>query len=352
MPSKILAVKNFGQKIWLDNISRQLLNSNQLQRLINDDGISGITSNPAIFYKAIQTDESYRHDLDKIKSSNLSAEERYEYLVLPDIKLACDFMLPTYNNSGGEDGYVSFEVSPYLANNTEATVNEALRLWQEINRANLMIKIPATKAGLLALTELIYRGVNVNITLLFSLDQVVETWKAYINGLQKRQKESLPLNHITAVASFFLSRIDSAVDNKLPAELQGKTAINLAKTAYLIYQEMFSSSVFLPLKKAGAKNQYLLWASTATKNPNYADTMYVDELIGMETINTVPDATLQAFRDHGQPESRLTRNIDKAPKFIEQIKPVVDLNTLGNQLQLDGLKLFEQAYTSLLELVK
>jgi transaldolase len=352
MPSKILAVKNFGQKIWLDNISREFLNSNQLQKLLNDDGISGITSNPAIFYKAIKTDESYRHDLEKVKTTNLTLEQRYEYLVLPDIKLACDFMLPIYKSSNAEDGYVSFEVSPHLANNAEATINQALRLWQEINRPNLMIKVPATKAGLIALSELTYRGINVNITLLFSIDQVVETWKAYINGLQKRHKDGLPLNQITSVASFFLSRIDSAVDSKLPKELQGKTAINLAKTAYLIYQEIFSSSLFLPLKKAGAKNQHLLWASTATKNPDYSDTMYIDELIGMETINTVPDSTLHAFREHGQPQSRLTRNIDKAPKIIEQIKYLVDLDSLGKQLQLDGLKLFEEAYDNLLELVK
>ena len=248
MVSRLLTIKNFGQKIWLDSISRELINSSTFQKLINDDGIAGVTSNPTIFHKAIIHDKSYQHDLEKLKHSNLSAEDRYESLVIPDIKLACDLMLPIYNESNKEDGYVSFEVSPHLAHDANSTISQAKRLWQEINKPNLMIKVPATKAGLVALTELIYCGINVNITLLFSLDQVVATWKAYISGLQKRHKKQLPLENIKAVASFFLSRIDSAIDDKLPPELQGKTAINLAKTAYLIYQEVFSSSIFMPLK--------------------------------------------------------------------------------------------------------
>ncbi|MFN8769244.1 MAG: transaldolase [Neisseriaceae bacterium] len=352
MASRLLAIKNFGQKIWLDYLSRELINSNGLQKLINDDGIAGITSNPTIFHKAISSDKSYQHDLEKLKSSNLNAEERYEALVLPDIKMACDIMLPLYNESNYEDGYISFEVSPHLANDAAETIKQAKRLWQEINRPNLMIKVPATEAGMIALTELIYSGININITLLFSLDQVVETWKAYISGLQKRHKEKLPLNKIKSVASFFLSRVDSIIDPQLPENLQGKTAINLAKTAYLIYQEVFSSSIFLPLKNAGAHNQYLLWASTGTKNPKYSDLLYIEELIGMETINTVPTATLQAFKDHGNARSQLTKDIEKAPKFIEEIKKYVNMTKIGKQLQLDGLKLFEQSYDELMNLVK
>lgn len=352
MISKILDIKNFGQKIWLDNLSRTLLNSNTFLKLINDEGLVGITSNPTIFHKAISQDKSYQHDLEKLKKSTLMPEQRYESLVLPDIKLACSMMLPIYHETNKEDGYVSFEVSPHLANNTEATINEAKRLWQEINSPNLMIKIPATEAGLLAFTELTYLGINVNITLLFSLNQVVSTWQAYIKGLQKRHKEQLPLEYIKAVASFFLSRIDTAADTKLPKDLQGKTAISIAKTAYLIYQEVFSSGLFMPLKQAGAKSQYLLWASTGTKNPNYSDVMYIEELIGMETINTVPDTTLNAFKDHGRASSKLTKDIEKAPKLLEQIKKNIDIEELGKQLQQDGLRLFEQSYDDLIKLVQ
>ena len=304
------------------------------------------------FHTAIESDKLYTHDLEKIRNSALDLENRYESLVIPDIKAACDLFMPTYLDSSFEDGYVSFEVSPHLANDTNATIENAKRIWHAINRPNLMIKVPATKAGNIALTELIYAGINVNITLLFSLDQVVETWHAYILGLQRRYKEQLPLANIKSVASFFLSRIDSTVDSKLPDELQGKTAINLAKTAYLIYQEVFSSAVFMPLKKAGARSQCLLWASTGTKNPKYSDVMYIEELIGMETINTVPDNTLDAFRDHGQALSRLTKDIEKAPKIIDKIKKYIDMQQLGNQLQLNGLKSFEQSFDALIELMK
>jgi transaldolase len=352
MVSKIEIIKNFGQKIWLDSISRELINSNSLNKLINEDGIAGITSNPTIFHKAISADKRYQHDLEKLKTSHLELEQRYETLVIPDIRMACDLFMPTYNGTNKEDGYVSFEVSPHIANNTIATIESAKRLWHEINRPNLMIKIPATKAGIAALTELIYLGINVNITLLFSLDQVVDTWQAYINGLQRRFKEGLDLKHIKSVASFFLSRVDTAVDPKLPEELQGKCAISLAKTAYLIYQEIFSSVIFMPLKKAGAIGQYLLWASTGTKNPKYSDTLYIEELIGMETINTVPDETLNAFRDHGKAGSRLTKDIEKAPKVLDQIKKYVDMQQLGQTLQNDGLKSFEKSFDSLIELMK
>lgn len=352
MASRLLSIKNFGQKIWLDSISRELLNSTAFQKFINDDGIAGLTSNPTIFHKAISTDKNYQHDLEKLKSSDLTIEQRYESLVIPDIKLACDMILPLYNESSQEDGYVSFEVSPHLAHNADETILQAKRIWKEINRPNLMIKVPATKEGLIAFSELIYSGINVNITLLFSLNQVVDTWKAYISGLQKRHKEQLPIDKIKSVASFFLSRVDTIIDPKLPEELQGKSAICLAKTAYLIYQEVFSSSIFQPLKNAGAKNQYLLWASTGTKNPKYSDVMYVEELIGMETINTVPADTLNAFKDHGNASSKLTKNIEKAPKTLEQIKQYVDMVAIGNELQKNGLKLFEQSYDELMDLLK
>ena len=350
--SKLLDIKQYGQQIWIDNLSRELIHSGTIQKLIDNDGIAGITSNPTIFHKAISNDKLYHDDLIKVRQSNLTPEERYEALVIPDIIAACDIMLPVYEQSNHNDGYVSFEVSPYLANDAIGTIHNAKRLWKQINRPNLMIKVPATKAGTIAFEELIAEGINVNITLLFSLKQVLHIWQAYINGLQKRQNQGLAINNIKSVASFFLSRIDSAIDGTLPRELQGKAAINLAKVAYLAYNEIFDSIIFAPLKSAGAKGQSLLWASTGTKNPDYSDVLYVEALIGDDTINTIPDATLDAFRDHGVASSSLYNDIKDSPQVIEKIKLLADLEALGETLQSDGLKLFTASFDSLLELVK
>ena len=351
--SNIMQIKQFGQKIWLDNLSRELLQSGQLTQLINEDGIAGVTSNPSIFYKAISTDKLYANDLKHVKQSVMSLESRYEELVTADIKHACDIMLPIYNTSNKEDGYVSLELSPHLAHDIDGTIDNARRLWKTINKPNLMIKVPATKAGIKALETIIADGINVNITLLFSLQQVENTWQAYIVGLTMRLNKSLPISHIKSVASFFLSRIDSAVDAKLPEALQGLTAINLSKTAYLRYQEIFHGDQFAKLKMAGAKGQYLLWASTGTKNPKYTDVLYVEELIGNETINTVPDATLSAFRDHGVAKLRLNDNINNAPNILNDITNAgINLTEVGEQLQHDGLKLFEDSFNQLLGLVK
>ncbi|MCC2645598.1 MAG: tal, partial [Burkholderiales bacterium] len=238
MTNNLQSIKQFGQKIWIDNISRDLINSGSLARLIEEDGIAGVTSNPTIFYKAISNDKYYQEDLIKVKKSNLSPEARYENLVIPDIQAACDIMLPLYTKSKFEDGYVSFEVSPHLCHDKHGTIENARRLWQDINRPNLMIKIPATPSGIEALTQLTFDGINVNITLLFSLKQVIHTWNAYITGLQKRYNRNLPVDTIKAVASFFLSRIDQAIDDKLPEDLQGTAAINLSKMAFLAYSEL------------------------------------------------------------------------------------------------------------------
>lgn len=352
MANKLQAIKQFGQKIWIDNISRELISSGKLAQLIAEDGIAGVTSNPTIFYKAISSDKRYQEDLAKLRQSNLSAEARYENLVIPDIKAACDVMLPLYTQSKYEDGYVSFEVSPHLCYDKQGTIDNAKRLWQEINRPNLMIKVPATLEGIAAFEQLISEGINVNITLLFSLGQVIRTWKAYINALRRRCNNSLPIDTIKAVASFFLSRIDSAVDDKLPENLQGKTAINLSKMAYLAYTELFSAEIFNTIKRYGGNEQYLLWASTGTKNPKYSDVLYVEELIGSPTINTVPDTTLNAFRDHGIARNSLTENIEQAPLIIEKVQQYVNMDELGEQLQQDGLKLFEDSFDQLMELVK
>ncbi len=355
--SKLAEIKQYGQKVWLDNLSRELLQSGQLSKLIQEDNIAGVTSNPSIFHKAIANDKLYTNDLQRVKNSDLTPEARYEELVIPDIKQACDIMLPQYQSSNKEDGYVSFELAPYLANDLDGTVNNAKRLWKLIDRPNLMIKIPATKAGLLALTELISFGININITLLFSLEQVYDTWDAYIAGLNKRLEKGLSVDNIKSVASLFLSRVDSAIDQQLPDNLQGFTAITIAKKAYIEYQKLFNGDKFAKLKNAGAKGQYLLWASTGTKNPKYSDLLYVEPLIGKETINTMPDATMNAFRDHGKFDAVLqdcSEETEIASKTIlADIRAHgVNLKNLGKKLQQDGLKLFEDSFNQLIDLVK
>lgn len=352
MKTTIAEIKNLGQQIWLDNLSRSLIKSGDLKKLIEEDDIQGVTSNPSIFYKALSTDQNYKNDLENAKKSSQTLEERYESLVIPDIQATCDEMLAVYHETEGKAGYVSFELSPHLANDTANSLKNAKRLWQEINRPNLMIKVPATQEGITTLEELIFCGINVNITLLFSITQVKNTWDAYIKGLNRRLEQNLPVKNIKAVASFFLSRIDSAIDNSLPEELQGKVAIYMAKYAYSLYLELFNGNRFTKLKEAGAMAQDLLWASTGTKNSKYSDVVYVESLIGKNTVNTVPDATLDAFRDHGNAAYTLEDNIEYAEKILESANKIVNLNELGEKLQRDGLALFEKAFDDLIELMK
>lgn len=353
MTNNVAAIKQFGQKIWLDNISRKFLVSGDLTKLIQEDGICGLTSNPAIFYKAISSDPQYQDQLKQLKNSGLNLLKRYEKIVIEDIKEACRIMLPLYQNSNAEDGYVSLEVAPDLAHDAKGTVKNALELWEGVNSPNLMIKVPATAAGVSAFEELIIKGINVNITLLFSLSQVNAIWDAYIRGLTYRINHNLAVDKIKAVASFFISRIDTAVDDQLPIHLQGKTAINLARQAYLNYQKIFQQKGFSQLRAAGAKGQYLLWASTGTKNKNYSDVLYVEQLIGAETINTIPDATLDAFRDHGCAKNNLIKDIQNSGTILKEITECgINLDKLGEKLQEDGLALFSEAFTKLLDLVR
>lgn len=352
MKTTIAEIKNLGQQIWLDNLSRGLIKSGDLKKLIEEDDIQGVTSNPSIFYKALSTDLNYKNDLKNVKESNKTLEERYESIVIPDIRATCDEMLVIYNETAGNAGYVSFELSPHLAHDTANSIKNAKRLWQEINRPNLMIKVPATKEGIATLEELIWAGINVNITLLFSVTQVKDTWSAYIKGLNRRLLENLPVTNIKAVASFFLSRIDSAIDNSLPEELQGKIAIYMAKYAYSLYLDLFNGETFTKLRSAGAMAQDLLWASTGTKNAKYSDVLYVESLIGKNTINTVPDATLDAFRDHGNAAYTLEDNIEYAKNILENANEIINLDELGEKLQEDGLSLFEKAFDDLIELMK
>ena len=350
--NRVRAIIPFGQRIWLDNLSRELIASGELARLLADDGIAGVTSNPAIFYKAIASDARYQDDLARLKAdAALSAEARYEALVVPDIQAACDLLAPLYAKTDGADGYVSLEVSPQLARDEAGTLAAARRLWAEVKRANAMIKIPATPEGIRAFEVLTREGVNVNITLLFSLPQVDAVWDAYMAGLKARHADGKPLAHIKAVASFFLSRVDSLLDAQLPATLQGKAAVALSKAAYARYHERFHGEEFAALKAAGARPQYLLWASTGTKNKAYSDVIYVESLIGDETINTTPDATLAAFRDHGVAAATLATGMDEAFKVLSDVQAAgVDIDAAGEKLQADGLKLFDDAFDALLQL--
>lgn len=352
MNSRLQAVRAFGQGIWLDNLSRELWQSGALKQWIEQDGIAGVTSNPAIFHKAIANDALYQNDLAALKADpNLSAEARYEALVLPDIQATCDILLPRYRETHGEEGYVSLEVSPALAHDVEGTLAAARRLWQAIERPNAMIKIPATAAGIAALRHLIREGINVNITLLFSAAQVEATWDAYVQGLNEREQDGHALHQVKAVSSFFLSRIDSRLDPRLPAELQGKTALALARSVYQRYRERFHGMEFAALKAQGARPQYLLWASTGTKNPAYSDVLYVEQLIGAETINTVPDATLLAFRDHGQAAATLDSDRSGSQQHLAALAALgIDLDQEGEILHQEGLVLFEHAFVALLAL--
>ena len=350
--NRLQSIRPFGQRIWLDNLSRELIASGELSRLLQDDGIAGVTSNPAIFYKAISTDARYQDDLARLKQdAGLSAEQRYEALVVPDIQAACDLLLPQYQATGGDDGYVSLEVSPALSRDEAGTLAAARRLWAEIARPNAMIKIPATPEGIRAFQALTREGVNVNITLLFSLPQVEAVWDAYIAGLSARLAAGEAVSGVKAVASFFLSRVDSLLDPQLPAPLQGKVAIALSKAAYARYQARFHGGEFAALKAAGARPQFLLWASTGTKNAAYSDVLYVESLIGDETVNTVPDGTLAAFRDHGTAALTLPMDAEGALRVLaDAAASGIDLPAVGEKLQQDGLKLFDEAFEQLLKL--
>lgn len=353
--SRIRRIADFGQQVWLDNLSRHLLESGQLQRWITEDAVAGVTSNPAIFFNAISQDAHYQADLARLKESEPDVERRFEKLVLPDIQAACDLLRPMYGASNGDKGYVSFEVSPRLAQDGAGTLAAAKRLWAAIDRPNAMIKIPATSACLPAIRDSIAAGININVTLMFSPQHLDGVFDAYLAGLSARREAGLPVDHIRSVASFFLSRVDTLVDKQLPesaAALRGQIAVASAKASYVTWQDTFGGARFAALKAAGACPQSCLWASTGTKNPAYSDVLYVEQLIGEDTVNTVPDATLAAFADHGEAAATLTRDVDTAQRQLAEFKALgFDLNALGEQLQQQGLKLFDEAFDKLLQLV-
>jgi transaldolase len=360
MENSLIRLHTLGQRIWLDNLSRTLLKDGVLHKLVTESGLAGVTSNPTIFFKAISESPYYRDELAAIKrDTTLSAEQRYERLAIQDIQKACDLFHPVYVRTDGEDGYVSLEVSPALAYDAQATVAAGLRLKAEVNRPNLLIKVPATKPGLTAIEQLIGQGCSVNVTLMFSLDHVRDVSQAYMRGMEQWLGHSgADPRPIKSVASLFLSRVDSVVDKKLEAlggdalPLRGQAGVALAKLAYEEYKKVFGGPLFSPLAAKGVRRQYLLWASTGTKNPAYSDVMYVEPLIGRETINTLPDATLHAFRDHGHAALTIEKDLDTARDvFAELGRRGILMGHVGDELQTDGVKLFQQSFDQLIALM-
>jgi transaldolase / glucose-6-phosphate isomerase len=362
----LLVLESFGQSIWLDYLRRNALENGEIQGLINQDGVSGLTSNPSIFEKAIAGSHDYDSAIRALSLESKSIQEIYEALTIEDIQRAADLFRPIYDRLEGRDGFVSLEVSPHLAHDTAGTIAEAHRLWRAVNRPNLFIKVPATRKGLSAIQQLTGEGINVNITLLFGLPRYREVANAYLAGLETLAEHGKPLNQIASVASFFLSRIDVLVDPMLErlglqggpiaeraAALHGQVAIASAKAAYQIYHEIFGSERFKRLSKQGARPQHLLWASTSTKNPAYSDVKYVEALIGPETINTVPLETLHLFRDHGNPASRLEENTQESYRVLEGLREVgLDLDILTQQLEEEGVMKFSKAFEKLMTALK
>src|SRR5664280_3614836 len=356
----VKALENHGQAIWLDFLARGVVAKGDLQKLIDSDGVKGVTSNPSIFEKAIGISDEYDGAIFKaLKSGDRPVAELFEHLAVEDIQKAADVLRPAYDQLKGDDGFGSLEVSPYLAMDTKATIVEAERLWKEVDRRNLMVKVPATPQGLPAIRHLIGEGISINITLLFSQKVYVKVAEAYLDGLEKYVASGGDPSHVASVASFFVSRIDSAVDKQLdekiakandPTEkerlsaLKGKVAIANAKLAYQDYKRLFSGARWDRLAAKGAKPQRLLWASTGTKNKDYSDVLYVEELIGPNTVNTVPPATLDAFRDHGTPRDSLEENIEDAGNVLAELeKSGISLDAITEELVKDGVKLFADA---------
>jgi len=355
MSSTIQKLTSLGQSIWYDNIQRKLLENGELKAMIERGDIRGVTSNPSIFNAAIAKSNDYDSALMPLAWAGWDAEKIFWQLAIEDIKAACDAFAPLYEESNGGDGYVSIEVSPYIANDTDATVAQAEQLWVRVARPNLMVKIPATKAGIPAIRKAIAAGVNVNVTLIFSLTRYAEVMDAYLTGLEDRAAAGHPIDHIASVASFFVSRVDSKVDPQLPegSPLRGRAAIANAKLAYDLYHQTFVGRRWENLKVKSARVQRPLWASTSTKNPAYPDTLYVDELIGPETVNTVPPQTLEAFRDHGIASMTLMRGVAEAEDTIKQLEATgVSMDVVTQELEDEGVKAFADAFTQLLETIE
>lgn len=361
----LVALVALGQSIWLDYITRDLVRGGELRRLIEQDGLRGMTSNPTIFQKAIAGGSAYDAQIEALLGESTQAGAIFEALAVQDIQDACDLFRPLYDRTDAADGYVSIEVSPHVAHDTAGTLTEARRLWQTVGRPNVMIKVPGTEAGLPAVVQLLGEGVNVNITLLFARERHEQVMWAYIEALEQRATAGLPIAHIASVASFFVSRVDTLVDRVLQEQiaatgsdetrqeqlrvLLGKSAIANARLAYARFREIFGSERFAALRARGAQVQRPLWASTSAKDPAYRDVVYVEQLIGPDTVNTLPHATLQAFQNHGQVRRTLDTDLDDAqaiPIILQQVG--IDFAAITRQLEDEGLATFAASYDELI----
>ena len=361
----IKALNDYGQSPWMDYIRRDLLTSGGLKKMIDGDGLRGMTSNPAIFEKAITGGTYYSDIVDSPEAKKLDAKGIYEKIAIRDVQDATDIFKGVYAETKRRDGYVSLEVSPLLANDTQKTIDEARRLWKTVNRENVMIKVPATPEGIPAIRQLLEDGININITLLFAQSAYEQVAEAYLAALEARAKKGEDISKIASVASFFVSRIDTLIDGKIEEMLktekdaskkallqsiEGKVAIANAKLTYKKYQELFGGARWKALAAKGAQTQRLLWASTSTKNPKYRDVLYVEELIGADTVDTIPPATFDDFRDHGKLRNSLTENVDAAAKTMSDLeKGGISMKQVTEKLVVDGVKLFADAFNKLLE---
>jgi transaldolase/glucose-6-phosphate isomerase len=357
----------YGQSPWMDYVRRDLLTSGQLKKYIDNDGLRGMTSNPAIFEKAIAGSNLYTDVLNSPEAKKLDANGLFEKIAIRDIQDACDIFKPVYEAAKRRDGYVSLEVSPFLGNETKATIEEARRLWKAVNRPNVMIKIPGTPEGLPAIRQCLEEGLNINITLLFAQSTYEQVAEAFLSALEARAAKGQDISHIGSVASFFVSRIDTLVDSKIDEKLKtagdasqktllesirGKVAIANARLTYKKYQELFGGPRWKALAAKGAQTQRLLWASTSTKNPKYRDVIYVEELIGADTVDTIPPATFDAFREHGKLRPSLTENVEGAAKTMADLaKAGISMKEVTDKLLVDGVKLFSDAFRTLLDAV-
>lgn len=356
-------LESLGQSIWLDYIRRDLITSGELQNLIEKDGLRGMTSNPAIFEKAIAESNIYDSEIRNMAIKKNDVNTIYKDISQQDVQNAADVFRPLYERTSGADGYVSLEVNPHLAHNTKGTIQEGRRLWSQLNRPNVLIKVPATTEGLVAIRQLISDGININVTLLFGLPRYRAVAEAYLEGLEARLAKRKPIDQISSVASFFLSRIDTLVDPQLEEimesdskkkemaqEAHGEVAISNAKAAYQIYKEIFGSDRFKKLEEKGARVQRLLWASTSNKNPEYSDVKYIEALIGANTVNTVPPQTIDAYRDHGDPKLSIELGIEKTNRVLANLPKLgIDIDQVTQQLEDDGVSKFNDPFDKLME---
>lgn len=363
----LLQLYEHGQSYWLDNLSRDKIRSGELRRRVASEGLRGVTSNPTIFHKAISKSDAYDEQMSRLIEQHRSTEEIYEALAISDIQSACDILRPVYDESEGVDGYVSLEVTPHAAHDTQHSIEEARRLHHLVARPNLFIKIPGSPAGVPAIEELLYEGINVNITLLFAIDHYEAVAWAYIRALERRAAEGRPVDSVASVASFFLSRIDTLVDERLheltragapegvrqPWELIGKAGVANAKLAYQRFKTIVASDRWQALAARGARVQRMLWASTSTKNPSYRDVMYVEPLIGPHTVNTMPDETIAAFADHGVVRQTIEEDVDLARDHLGELAALgIDFRQVTDQLLREGVQKFIEPYDALFAAVE